>query len=88
MDYCPQHSNLIEKVNEIHGDVKVLVSEFRAMNGSLRETKVKAEEHIKDGVDYRNKVNIIWSTIHTIKWAIGLTFGTGLLWKLLEMMFK
>jgi len=77
-----------DKINEMHGDIKVLVSEFKAMNGSLRDTKLGYEKHENESKDYRNKVNIIWSAIHTAKWSILLLFGTGLIWKLLEMVSK
>jgi hypothetical protein len=77
-----------EKINEMHGDLKVLVSEFKSMNGSLRETKQGFNEHKHESTDYRNKVNIMWASIHTIKWAVGLLFGAGMIWKILELLMK
>lgn len=77
-----------KEIIEMCGDVKVLVSEFRAMNGSLRETKRGYEKHEDESKEYRNKVNVIWSTIHTVKWAIMLVFGSGLVWRAVEFFTK
>jgi hypothetical protein len=73
---------------EMAGDVKVLASEFKAMNGALRNTKQGYENHEKESKEYRDKVTIIWSAIHTIKWAIVLVFGSGLVWRLIEFFTK
>ena len=77
-----------DKISEIHGDVKVLVAEFRAMNGSLRDTKSNQEKHEEESKPYRHKIDIIWSAIHTAKWAIILLFGTGVFWKAFELFIK
>lgn len=77
-----EHDCKFEKIiTEMHGDIKVLVSEFKAMNGSLRETKTKIDKHEEDSTPYRHKIDIIWASIHTAKWAILLLFGTGVIWK-------
>jgi len=84
-----EHQCRFEKtIMEMAGDVKVLASEFKAMNGSLRSTKAGYEKHEEDSKLYKEKVNIIWSTIHTIKWAIMLVFGSGLIWRLIEFFTK
>lgn len=84
-----EHQCKFEKtIMEMAGDVKVLASEFKAMNGSLRETKRVAEEHVIESKPYREKVSVIWSTIHTVKWAIMLVFGSGLIWRLIEFFTK
>ena len=88
MEKCEQHNELIKRINEMHGDIKVLVSEFKNMNGALRDTKARYDKHEEEGKDYRNKINILWSAIHTIKWAVGLLFGTGILFKLYELWIK
>jgi hypothetical protein len=77
-----------KEIIEMCGDVKVLVSEFKAMNGSLRDTRLDVKEHTAESKDYRNKVNILWSSVHTAKWAVGLLFGAGMLWKVLEFVTK
>lgn len=77
-----------EKINEMHGDVKVLVTEFKNMNGALRETKRNYEKHEEESIPYRSKIDIIWSAIHTVKWAIILLFGSGVVWKFFEMWIK
>jgi len=73
-----------DKINEMHGDLKVLVSEFRNMNGALRDTKTSYEKHENESKPYRHKIDIIWSALHTIKWATVLLFGTGILWKIID----
>ena len=77
-----------EKLMEMYGDIKTLVSEFKAMNGSLREYKVRLTNHEEEAVKYRRWVDIMWGATHTIKWAIILVFGTGTLWKVIEMVMK
>jgi len=88
MGVCTEHHDLVKTVNEIHGDVKVLVSEFKAMNGSLRTYKAGQETHESESKPYRHKIDTIWSVFHTIKWAIGLIFGTGILFKMFEWWSK
>lgn len=77
-----------DKIIEMSGDIKVLVSEFKSMNGALRVTKTGYEKHEEDSKTYRNKVEIIWAAIHTIKWAIVLVFGSGLIWRIVEFFTK
>ena len=70
------------------GNIKVLVSEFKAMNGSLRDTKQGYEKHELESKTYRNQVSILWAAVHTIKWAIMLVFGSGLVWRVMEYFTK
>ena len=77
-----------DKIIEMHGDIKALVAEFRAMNGALRDTKYKVEKHDEESIPYRKKIDILWATIHTVKWAIGLLLGTGVLFKMWEYLAK
>jgi hypothetical protein len=88
METCSQHDKLIEKVNEMHGDIKVLVTEFKAMNGTLRDTKLEFICHKQESISYRRQIDILWASVNTAKWAIGLLFGTGLLWKVIEFIAK
>lgn len=84
-----EHQCRFEKIiMEMAGDVKVLASEFKSMNGSLRSTKLGYEKHEEESKDYRNKVTVIWAAIHTIKWAIVLVFGSGLVWRIVEFFTK
>ena len=83
-----EQEKLESSVIEMAGDIKVLVSEFKAMNGSLRETKTDFKEHKVDSKLYRHRIDIVWAVIHTIKWAIILLFGTGIFWKAVEMIMK
>ena len=73
-----------KEIIEMAGDIKVLVSEFKAMNGSLRNYKSLQETHETDSKPYRHKIDVIWAVFHTVKWAIGLLFGTGVLFKIFE----
>jgi hypothetical protein len=73
---------------EMAGDVKVLASEFKAMNGSLRDTKKGYDNHEIESKVYRHQVSILWAALHTIKWAIGLLVGTGVLWKIVEFIAR
>lgn len=75
-------------IMEMHGDIKCLLSEFKSMNGSLRETKFKMEKHEDDSTHYRRKIDIIWSAIHTAKWATLLLFGSGIIWKVFEVITR
>ena len=84
-----EHQCRFEKtIIDMSGDIKVLVSEFKAMNGSLRSTKVGYEKHEEDSKIYRKQIDVIWAAIHTIKWAIVLVFGSGLVWRIVEFFTK
>lgn len=84
-----EHDCKFEKeIISMAGDLKVLVSEFKAMNGSLRDTKKGYEKHEEESKTYRHQVSILWAAIHTIKWAIMLVFGSGLLWRIMEFFTK
>lgn len=84
MEECKFENLIIEMA----GDVKVLVSEFKNMNGSLRDTRQNFEDHKKDSKLYRSKIDTIWSVLHTVKWTIVLLFGSGVIWKLFELWVK
>lgn len=86
--FCSQHEDMMTTVRDIHGDIKVLVSEFKAMNGALRTTKQDFEAHGNESKEYRKKIDVIWSMIHTLKYAVILLFGTGILWKIMEYINK
>ena len=75
-------------LREIHGDVRTLVAEFKAMNGSLRETKHQFHAHKEESKTYRRKIDEAWAVIHTVKYAGGLIFGAGLVWKVVEFVAK
>lgn len=77
-----------EKINEMHGDIKVLVSEFKAMNGSLLSTRHGFDKHEEDSKLYRRQIDILWSSLHTIKWAIGLLCAGGVLFRIISNLLK
>jgi len=81
MEFCEQHRDISEKVNEMHGDIKVLMAEFRAVNGTMAKTKEKFDAHKVESVDYRRKVDIIWAVVHSTKWLLIFLFGTGVLFR-------
>ena len=76
---------LEEKVNDMHGDVKVIISELKRMNGNILDNKTNIITHTKESEPYRKKIDIIWASIHTAKWAILLLFGTGVIWKVYDL---
>jgi len=77
-----------EKIIEMSGDIKCLLSEFKTMNGSLRDTKQRFDKHDDESMSYRHKIDILWSAVHTFKWATILLFGTGIFWNILERFIK
>lgn len=77
-----------DRIIEMAADIKGLLSEFKAMNGSLRDTKKGFDEHQKESKLYRHQVSVLWSALHTIKWAIMLVFGSGLVWRVMEYVTK
>jgi hypothetical protein len=84
-DHECKQENLLR---EMHGDIKMLLNEFKAMNGTLKTTKNGFDKHQEKSLEYRRKIDILWASLHTIKWAIALLFGSGVLWKILEMIKK
>jgi len=72
-------------IMEMHGDLKTLVSEFRNMNGALRNTKQMSEKHETDSVPYRKKIDEMWAGIQFSKWIIGLILGTGLVFNAVKL---
>ena len=84
---CQFEEELLERrklILEMHGDLKTLVAEFKAMNGSLRETKHKIDKHEDESQAFRRQVTILWTGFHGFKWFALVFFGTGLIWKLLD----
>lgn len=63
-----------DKIIEMHGDVKCLLSEFRAMNGNLKETKSEMEEHKKESEIHRYRITILWFIAQGIKYSLGAGF--------------
>jgi len=62
--------NFEDKVLEMSGDIKTLVAEFKAMNGSLRETKAGFEKHDNESDKFRARVNILWYGLFYTGWII------------------
>lgn len=73
-----------DKVNEMHSDIKVLVSEFKNMNGELRVTKTKFDKHADESISFRDKVNIMWAVVHSLKWVVVVCLGSGVIWRFLK----
>jgi hypothetical protein len=88
MEKCPEHSSLTDKVSDMHGDIKVLIAEFKAMNGCLISTKLNIEKHEEDSKHYRTQIDILWASLHTIKWAIGLLCAGGVLFRIISNLVK
>jgi len=64
---------------EMHGDLKTLVAEFKAMNGKLVDTKKRFDKHEEDSMGFRDKVNMLWAVMHSAKWVITVMFGGGVI---------
>lgn len=75
-------------IREVHGDVKVIASEFKAMNGSLRNIKEDFEKHKEESKTYRWRNDVVWTVIHTVKYIFIGLFGSGLIWKAWEAFKK
>ena len=59
-----------DRVFEMSGDIKTLVAEFKAMNGSLRNTKTNFEKHDDESDRFRARVNILWYGLFYTGWII------------------
>ena len=77
-----------EKIMEMYGDIKTLLSEFKNMNGKLVSTKEGFDDHNEESKLFRHQVTIMWATLQTIKWAVGLLIASGLLLKLIQWVIK
>jgi len=58
-------------LREMSGDIKTLVAEFRAMNGSLQRTAKEFEQHRQESELHRYRITILWFVAQGIKWAVG-----------------
>jgi len=71
-------------VREMSGDIKSLLSEFRAMNGQLKQTQKDFRVHETESDGFRYKITIMWFIMQGIKWTI----GGGVLSTLLVLLYK
>lgn len=83
-----QEHKFEDKLIEMHGDIKTLVAEFRAMNGSLRATKLELEKHESESTLYRRRIDVVWTVVHTIKWILIFTVGYGAGRPIIEALLK
>lgn len=88
----PEMRDDIKKVEtlsvETNSDLKVLISEFKAMNGDIGRAKERFDKHESESEWYRDKVKTLWSVCHTLKYAVMLLFGSGIIWKVVEFLTK
>ena len=76
-------------LREMHGDIRSLLSEFKAMNGDLRSTKHRFDTHDDESKLFRGQVTTLWAVLHGAKWVITLMLGTGgLLWIMIHHLTK
>lgn len=68
-----------DKVIEMHGDIKQLVSEFRGMNGALKDTKRRFDLHSEESQQYRTQTTTIWTTLIVLKYVVIAVIGTGMI---------
>jgi len=73
-----------DKIIEMHGDIKCLLSEFKAMNGKLYQTKTDMDDHKKESEIHRYRITVIWFIMQGIKWAVGGGILTTLIMFLLH----
>ena len=59
-----------DRVIEMSGDIKTIMAEFKAMNGSLRSTKAGFEKHHDESDRFRARVNILWYGLFYTGWII------------------
>jgi len=64
---------------EMHGNIKTLMAEFKAMNGKLATTKSGFEKHHEESIAFRDKVNMLWAVMHSAKWVITVMLSGGVL---------
>ena len=72
------------EIREMSENIATLLAEFKNMNGELKGTKIRFDKHDEESNNYRRKIDIIWAIIHSVKWAILILFGTGVLYKWIE----
>ena len=66
---------------EMHGDVKTLVAQFKAMNGRLVNVVKDFDAHSVESISIRDKVKLMWAVLHAFKWIMLFLFGTGVFFK-------
>ncbi|KKL90637.1 hypothetical protein LCGC14_1902700 [marine sediment metagenome] len=66
---------------EMHGNIKVVMSELKIMNGQVKEIKREQIDHERDAVGYRRKIDKLWTIMHTVCWIIFILTGSGILWR-------
>ena len=77
-----------ERIIEMSGDIKLLLSEFKAMNGKLVTTKAGFEQHHEESIDFRDKVNMLWAVMHSTKWVITVMLSGGVLGAVIMKMME
>lgn len=80
----PHDCKFEERIIEMSGDVKSLVTEFRSMNGTLKKAIEDFETHESDSVPYRRKIDVLWTATAVLGWAIPILLGTGVIVKWLQ----
>ena len=76
-----------DKIIEIHGDVRTLVAEFKAMNGTLARTSMELTKHELESNSYRRRIDVVWTVVHTLKWILIFTVGYGAGRPIIERLF-
>ncbi len=61
-----------EKISDMSGDIKSILTEFKNMNGSLRDTKRDFEKHEKYSTRFRTKVNVLWYGAIVLGWGTAI----------------
>ena len=53
-----------DKVIEMHGNIKSIMTELRAMNGTVLRNRAMIVEHTDDSKPYRKKLDELWAGLH------------------------
>jgi len=65
------------EIAEMKSDIKLILAEFKNMNGKLIDTKKEVKEHCEDSIDFRDKVSKLWFLMtQLIPWALVFVFGS------------
>ena len=68
-----------DRVIKMSEDISKLLTEFRGMNGTLRDTKRRFDLHSEESDTYRQKTTTIWTTLIVLKYVVFVIIGTGMI---------
>ena len=81
---CEQKDLLLD----LHGKVCGIETHLSDMNGSIKKTVDRLDEHVLDSDTYRHRITMVWTVLHTFKYLIMLVFGSGLILHIVKEYLK